>query len=319
MRRNNLVLILLAVMAGSAQALPVTIELSRVGNPGNKSDPTVATDGSSGFGSVAYAYSIGTEDVTLTQYTAFLNAVAKADPRGLYNPALGTGDNIKGIARTGTSGKYVYTVIGNGQNPVTFVSWLDAARFCNWLQNGQPTGSEGPNTTETGAYTLGANATGLETKNANAKWWIPSENEWYKAAYYDPTKGGTGGYWSYATRSATVPGNDYKTPAAGKEANFINAKGDYCVTGTNELSNKQNYLTPVKYFTDSASYYGTYDQAGDVYQWNDGFPSKSLRGIRGGSWDADAIVMESISCGGRNPATAADNQIGFRVASSTLP
>jgi formylglycine-generating enzyme required for sulfatase activity len=295
----------------------VTILLTKVANLGNKADTTVmVTDTTTGYGSVAYAYSIGVEDVTLTQYTAFLNAVAKSDPNGLYNTDLGSFAHVKGIARTGASGSYVYSVIGNGQNPVTYVSWLDAARFCNWLENGQPTGNQGPGTTETGSYTLSAN-TGLETKNAGARWWIPSENEWYKAAYYDPTKGGTGGYWSYPTRSGTTPGNDYLTPDVANQANFINAKGQFSVTQSSTEVSTQNYLTPVRSFLRSPSYYGTYDQGGDVYQWNDAIIGKS-RGVRGGSWDLNSTYLESSARDSRSP-TGEQPGVGFRVASSLPP
>jgi hypothetical protein len=58
-----------------------------------------------------------------------------------------------------------------------------------------------------GAYTLDNNESTAESKIAIARYWIPTENEWYKAAYYDPAKGGVGvpGYWNYPTRSDTVP------------------------------------------------------------------------------------------------------------------
>ena len=310
-------LIALFLALRAAEALPVTILLTKVANLGNKADTTVmVTDTTTGYGSVAYAYSIGVEDVTLTQYTAFLNAVAKSDPNGLYNTDLGSFAHIKGIARTGASGSYVYSVIGNGQNPVTYVSWLDAARFCNWLENGQPTGNQGPGTTETGSYTLSAN-TGLETKNAGARWWIPSENEWYKAAYYDPAKGGTGGYWSYPTRSGTTPGNDYLTPDVANQANFINAKGQFSVTQSSTEVSTQNYLTPVRSFLRSPSYYGTYDQGGDVYQWNDAIIGKS-RGVRGGSWNLNSTYLESSARDSRVP-TGEQPGVGFRVASSLPP
>jgi hypothetical protein len=61
---------------------------------------------------------------------------------------------IAGIARTGDSGRYQYSVIGSPNHPITYVSWGDAVRFTNWLHNGQPTGAQAPGTTVTGAYTL---------------------------------------------------------------------------------------------------------------------------------------------------------------------
>jgi formylglycine-generating enzyme required for sulfatase activity len=71
-----------------------------------------------------------------------------------------------------------------GDKPVNYVSWYDAARFTNWLHNGQGAGS-----TETGAYTLSGN-TGIITKNVGATVWLPSEDEWCKAAYYQPSGAG---------------------------------------------------------------------------------------------------------------------------------
>ena len=104
---------------------------------------------------MAYNYNIDKYDVTVGQYTDFLNSVAATDTYGLYNTSMATDLNIAGISRSGSSGSYTYSVIGSSANlPITYVSWGDAARFANWLQNGQPSGAEGPGTTETGAYTL---------------------------------------------------------------------------------------------------------------------------------------------------------------------
>ena len=62
-----------------------------VGNPGNPADTRDSSQGGTpGCGSVAFTYQIGTYDVTLAQYTAFLNAVAKIDTYGLYDPGMGT-------------------------------------------------------------------------------------------------------------------------------------------------------------------------------------------------------------------------------------
>ena len=92
------------------------------------------------------------------------------------------------------------------------MSFWDACRFCNWLHNGQGDGD-----TEDGAYTLkGYRGTdGRKVKrNPGAKWFIPNEDEWYKAAYYDPQKPGGPGYWDYPTRSDTKPDRDFAGPNA---------------------------------------------------------------------------------------------------------
>lgn len=201
---------LLAHLCAGATASALTMETVTVGDPGNTGDPLNLNrfTGLYDYGAVSYTYAIGKYEVTLNQYTEFLNAVAATDTYDLYHPLMAADPNIAGISRSGSSVSFTYAVIGDGQRPVTYVSWLDAARFTNWLHNGQPTGLQNASTTEDGAYTLnGFAATGLETKNVGALYWIPSENEWYKAAYYDPTKGGSD-YWLYPTRSDSHPGNN---------------------------------------------------------------------------------------------------------------
>ena len=294
---------------------PVTIALSTVGNPGNAADP--ASGGAYGyFGDVSYTFGIGTYDVTVTQYTAFLNAVAPTDPYSLYNTAMGTDSNIgPSISRSGASGSYSYAVMGSsGDCPITYVSWFDAARFSNWLNNGQPqTHVEDASTTETGAYTLNGDTTsGMETKNVLAQWYIPSESEWYKAAYYDPSlNSGLGGYWSYATRSNTAPGN--QVGSLSNQANYRTGDGVYSVTQSSSYSSSQNYLTPVGSFTNSASAYGTFDQAGDVWNLNDAVLVGLYRGFRGGCCYSPCANLTS---GAFIEPEGEYSGVGFRVASS---
>jgi formylglycine-generating enzyme required for sulfatase activity len=100
-----------------------------------------------------------------------------------------------GINRMGSDGQYSYSPIpGTERFPITGISWFDAARFTNWLANGQPTGSSSPATTEDGAYSLNGRTSGLTVQrnsiNPNTgiatTFALPSEDEWYKAAYYSP-------------------------------------------------------------------------------------------------------------------------------------
>jgi formylglycine-generating enzyme required for sulfatase activity len=222
-----------------------------VGDINNPADPTT------GFGSVGYAYRISAHETTIGQYTEFLNATAASDPYGLYHSSMGSDANIAGIARTGSSGSYSYSVIGSADRPVTYVSWFDAARYTNWLHNGQGSGS-----TETGAYTLNGATSGIFTRNMDAAVWIPSEDEWYKAAYYDPTPGAGGGdnYWLYPMQSDTLANNSVS-------ANYFD--GDYAVTQSGVYSQGQNYLTGVGAYAGQDSFYGTFDQGGNVAEWNE--------------------------------------------------
>jgi hypothetical protein len=146
-----------------------------VGNAGNAADPDT------GLGSVSYPYEINSLLVTNDDYCMFLNSVARTDSRALYDTRMNSGSSRDSIVRYGSQSTYSYiskNLFGN--KPVVYVSWLDAARYCNWLHNGATDTSD----TESGAYTLGAGIVSAVPKNAGAKYWIPTEDEWYKAAYY---------------------------------------------------------------------------------------------------------------------------------------
>jgi hypothetical protein len=131
-----------------------------VGKPGNADD----THGD-GYGGVAYTYDIGKFEVTAGQYRDFLNAVAATDTYELYNPKMDIVAHPSdcGCAIRWDPGLAEYIVDANGDGledadwidrPVNYVSWGDAARFCNWLHNGRPTGAQGLTTTEDGSYFL---------------------------------------------------------------------------------------------------------------------------------------------------------------------
>jgi len=299
----------LAFLAGIALSAPafavVSIDYVTVGNANNTGQ--VQSQGT--FGAVAYAYQIGRNEVTISQYAEFLNNAAQTDTNGLWNSNMGSNANIAGITRDGSDGSYTYSVTGSGLRPITYVSWYDAARFTNWMHNGQGSGS-----TETGAYTLTGN-TGLIIKNVGATVWLPSESEWYKAAYYDPNKDGpgVGGYWAQATQSDTVAGN---TIGVANSANYFD--GDFAVTQSGSYSASQNYLTDVgAYGANSDSAYGTNDQAGNVFEWNDAVIGSS-RGLRGGSWDNLSVNLPASNRIDVTPTDEYDS-VGFRVASVPEP
>ena len=281
---------------GTIWAQPVTIQTVSVGNAGNAADST-------GYGSVSYNYNIGKYDVTSSQYTAFLNAVAATDTYSCYNSAMaGTNSGHPGIIQSGSSGGYSYSVTGGrDNNPVTDVSFWNAARFANWLANGQPTATvEGVGTTETGTYTLTSDGmtNNTVTRNAGAGWAVASENEWYKAAYYTPL-GGTGNsnpnYWLYPIQSNTI---------STSQANYGNVVGDTTAVGS--------YSYP--------SYYGTYDQGGNVFQWNESIYSGigSDRGLRGGSFNGSDGSLQSVNYLIDDP-TGAYDIYGFRVSQVPEP
>ncbi len=236
--------LLLAISATVQAAVPETVP---VADPGNKSDAT-------GYGGVAHVYKIGKYEVTNAEYCEFLNAVAKSDTRDLYDPRMA--DEYGGIDRGGNAGSFTYTVkSGMSKKPVGYVTWESCLRYINWLTNG-PSSTE----TEKGTYDLKSGTIKLPNHGELAKgetvtWVMPTENEWYKAAYYDPKKSGGAGYWQY-------PGKGYTAPAANINSNTPNDGGSH---------------------TAALTAYGTYDQGGNQWEYNESrFDDKV--GLRGGSW-----------------------------------
>ncbi len=261
-------------------------EMVTVGNPGNPDD---VPQGDVQFGSVGIAYRIGKFKVTVAQYAAFLNAKAATDPYGLF-------DERMEIIRDGDDGRYTYSVeAGKANRPIRFIEPLDGIRFCNWLQNGGQNGD-----TETGAYKF-TDPIIPGPRTAGARFFLPSENEWYKAAYYDPTKGGGGGYWMFATRSDEVV--SALPPGGQNSANF------------DSLSAGDGGTTDVGAYLNSKSYYGTHDQTGNTWEWLDPAPATpEVSRRRGGSW-ANAIgrISNTQTGQGRLNAGATEHQ-GFRIA-----
>jgi formylglycine-generating enzyme required for sulfatase activity len=292
----------LGLMLVASSASAVTMDWTPIGNPGNRAESLFANCGQFPYqpcGAVPYSYSIGTYEVTNAQYAEFLNAKGAADTLGLYSVDMGSGSGLGGITRSGSSGSYTYdTIAGRENKPVNYVSFYDALRFANWMSNGKGGGD-----TETGSYTLlggsPAPSNGATvSRNPGATIVLPTENEWYKAAYYI---GDTAGYFTYPTYSSALPICAMPTAAP----NRANCGG--AVPGL---------VTDVGSYTGSASPYGTFDQGGNVFEWNETVKdSGGNRGIRGGSFSYTPDSLSAFS-GGSDAASMelANGQVGFRLA-----
>lgn len=308
------------VLACAAHGGQVTIETVRVLRAQNPAD-------ANGLGNVDVVFRIGRFEIINPQYVTFLNAVADADPNGLYDQLMTTSDR-GGILRSGPAGTYSYFVKANFFNkPVVAIDWLDAARFCNWLHNGQPNGPQSPSTTEDGAYDLSLPIDQIVRK-PGARWFIPTHSEWYKAAYYDPFNpaadaGGTVDYWLYPTRSDIEPAQA-----------TANAQGDVANPGLNIANHSRGVnwngengnVTNVGGCT-ALSPWGALDMGGNMHEWTETlgvpiapdppkFPDpRPTRRIRGGDFANTGFLMASHAflASSLNMVAAGAN-IGFRVA-----
>ena len=252
-----------------------------IGNAGN-------TDDGTGYGAVDYSYRMGVNEVSQGMITA-------------YNNATNAGPDITFFDLSSNG--------GNGVNKAASgVSWNEAARFVNWL-NTDAGFSEAYKFTTGGAndnialWTSGD--TGYDAsnpfRNSNAHYFLPSEDEWYKAAYYDSN---TGTYSDFATGSDTAP-----TTVASGTTEGTAVYGQPYATGPADITN-----------AGGLSSYGTMAQNGNVGEWGEsGFAAPNdaadeNRVFRGGSWSNNSWFLQSSSR--LSDTTISEgNAVGFRVAS----
>jgi formylglycine-generating enzyme len=241
-----------------------SLEFASVGNAGNASDKT-------GYGAVSNSYSLAKYDVTAGQYVQFLNAVASDDPYGLYAPEMAASADCN-IQRLGSPGGYSYSVDSSSANrPVNYLSFGSAARFCNWLTNGQKSGAEDATTTEDGSYFLNGATSNAQlltvVRKSEARYVLPTIDEWYKAAYHK-NDGITGNFWLYPTRSDAAPVAE-APPGRSEPPGSANY---HSVLGAVHLSDVGAYLQ-------SPGPYGTFDQGGLLYQWTDSLLTTTYSGF----------------------------------------
>ena len=232
----------------------------RVGDPGNKSDRDYPRVGP--FGAVDHSFEIGRHKVSNAEYAKFLTAVAAtSDLYGLFHPEMN-------IRRGGHPGKFVYDAHPATANAaVTYVSWYDALRYCNWLHGGD---------TESGVYQFSKTGR-VRSRLAHAKFFLPTENEWVKGAYYDAT---FNRYRLFPVRGSAVTRNSTEE----LRHSLPQGTSRYGMTGLNE----------------------------PIWEWTESKVGEAFRGIRCGEW----FQGNNRQAAGRfysNPDLELGN-IGFRVA-----
>lgn len=263
-----------------------TMDFVTIGNAGNAADTAGAHRGS-----VAYTYRMGSYEVSEAM-------ISKANAAG----SLGIIKDTRGANKVATS-----------------ISWNEAARFVNYLNVSSGSAAAYKFNTQPGdgGYDVSASITlwapgdvGYDItnpfRNSNAKYFLPSVDEWYKAAYYSSS----GTYYNYATGSNTIP----TAVASGTVGAVYNNQVEPAdITSAGGLSP-----------------YGTMAQGGNAWEWNEteydllNNSPTSARILAGGSWGSFydyggvSLGASSYTING-NPGGQGFFPTGFRVASIPEP
>jgi formylglycine-generating enzyme required for sulfatase activity len=289
-----------------------------VGSIGNAANPTT------GLGRVTENFKISAYETTISQYADFLNGsfAGKNGLYGVYNPNIGfrfstiqPGGAGVGITQSGSAGNFTYSVVtGYADRPVNNINWFSAARFVNWYAN-EKSGSA--TATETGSYTLvdGQTTGAIAARNAGAKIFLPSADEWTKAAFYNPT---TTSYTKWPTQSDTIPTATLPTGAeqitAANTANY-----------NPQIAGVSTKMTNIGTYVNTTSTYGLFDMSGNVNEMTDTAQSGDATKFQalGGSWSSTASTMNSFyssdTVGEFKASDAGTGAIGFRVAAVAVP
>jgi formylglycine-generating enzyme required for sulfatase activity len=255
-----------------------TIDFVNIGNAGNSADTTT-------FGAVPYAYRMGTYEITQ-------DAINKATTSGMANVTAGA---------------------WTGNQPAANISWYEAAAFVNWLSTSTGKQAAYNLTFSDGNWSMTLWSSGQAWtaggenlyRHKNAYYFLPSENEWYKAAYYNPAGSN---YFDFPTASDSIPAGVGSGTAAGTAV-----YNQALLAGPAEVT-QAGGLSP----------YGTMGQGGNVWEWNESAfdgsntsPSET-RTIRGANWDNGGTAMLSTDRFDNSPTIEVD-YFGFRVASVPEP
>ncbi len=259
------------------------IEFVTIGDPGNAADTTGDPNPA---GAVPYTYRIGKYEISESMIDA-ANAVS-AD----------TGDPLD------------ITHDGRGPNkPATRVSWFEAAEFVNWL-NTSKGATPAYKFDDQGDFQLWESGDdGYDPanrfRNTEARYFLPSADEWYKAAFYDPV---SDEWFDFPNGS-----NDPPIPVASG-------------TDTNTAVWNQGTVPADITLAGGVSPFGTVGQAGNVLDWEETELDLSnddpggARGARGGDFFL-TINDLNLSSTFRNHSLPFREGLntGFRIASIPEP
>lgn len=290
------------------------IDFVRIGSVGNAPWPGNGQQGDTaiGRGSVGYEYSMGRLEVTTAQWCEFFNSYY--DRSTPLNSPFVHAPAVWGAFQTAptNAGGFRWNVpAGNENLPVGGISWRTAAMYCNWLNNNKSTD---PSAFQNGAYdvsTFGDAGNGFNdqvTHNVNSRYWIPTWDEYIKAAHFDPNRNGANqpGYWIGPSTIGHLPNPG---PPGTREANY-------------GFSSPNPFAIPLGSYGAVRSAWGLLDASGGTSEWTEAIGVNSgqnvNRGYAGSYWGAstNASILDSIYVlAGESPGYRGYG-VGFRVASS---
>lgn len=261
-----------------------------------------------GRGRVDYEYRIGRMEVTSGQWAEFF-AAANAFPVGQriphVQPPLVWGGNDPALAL----------------RPAGGISWRTAAIYCNWLHNNKGTDRA---SFMSGAYdvsTFGSDAFGFTdqpTHSPEARFWVPTMDEWMKAAHYDPNKNGPGqgGWWEWGYTSDELL-------AWGPPGGTLNGFPSSYNAGWQQPQFPGNpFHIPLGAYPTVQSPWGLLDTAGATTEWTEEvLGNRQGRLFDGSNWnDSSSVVLQDhIAVFGGDIPPLSTYDLGFRIAARSVP
>ncbi len=309
----------LGLAASAAVAQTYDFDWVTIGDAGNEPYEDNDLGLMDGRGSVGYEYRISRYEVTTGQWMEFVNTFStQSDDFANFARPVNWGAMID-WDYGGPGRRYKLREVESAEMlPVGGIDWRESAMFVNWLHNGK---SSELWAIEDGAYdasTFTTNGNGTfndqPTHNPDAKFWIPTQDEWLKAAHYDPNRygEGQGGWWQYPISADSPP--VYGPPGEGQaNAGF-------------ELSGFAEWNIPLGAYPDVQSPWGLLDVAGGAAEWTEEIFHEDWPSTRGfeGSWAGTDLVVAEIKdrasrFGGTLGPGGAGDFAGLRIASLIVP
>jgi formylglycine-generating enzyme required for sulfatase activity len=309
--RAVLTITCLTHFAASAQDTP-PLQFAIISDIGNR-DTTLEETRQPGWegthvGSVSYEYAIAVRELTVGEYFEFVQA---------YLPYYEsrTGNTIGSYSFTGsrivTSNGTAWILPGVSPDTPADMAWVYAARYVNWLHHGKVVADWA---FDSGAYdtsTFVIDDDGMflhqETRSPGARFWIPSADEWVKAAYWDPS--GEGRYWRYPTSSDIEPIPDL-LPQDGGERN------------AGRFTPERLWPLPVMSF-EITSPWGLYDASGGVAEHSEtpdppGYPeTRGAYGTKYGYYNYGlSNSHDLVGSSSNTDIRSGQNAVGLRIAST---